>query len=290
MSVVLTTDCGAEVDDQWALAHLALSTELELRGVVTTHTGSFPLLAAPAAESSARIAREVLDHLSLRSIPPVFAGSSLPLRSKTEPLLNPGVDFLLRQSRDHGPSRRLTVLVIGAATDLASALIADATLGDRIQIVAMAFERWPDGTDPFNVRNDVMAWRVLLESRAPIVVGDVAVTRAHLRMTRERARRLLSPGGLAGRYLTDLFISWLDRNGPLAESVTGDRHSWVIWDEVTVAYLLGLTKSEVHARPVLRDDLVFQHDAGSPQKITWITSIDSGRLWSDFAAKLAPAR
>ena len=54
--VVVTTDCGAEVDDQWALAHLALSPEIALKGVVTTHA---PSLKRPAAESSAKAAREV---------------------------------------------------------------------------------------------------------------------------------------------------------------------------------------------------------------------------------------
>jgi hypothetical protein len=32
-AAMLTTDCGAEMDDQWALAHLLLSTELDLRAV-----------------------------------------------------------------------------------------------------------------------------------------------------------------------------------------------------------------------------------------------------------------
>jgi hypothetical protein len=52
--VVLTTDIGTEVDDQWALAHLALSADLDLKGIVTTHA---PNLAAPAAETSANYSR-----------------------------------------------------------------------------------------------------------------------------------------------------------------------------------------------------------------------------------------
>jgi len=33
LAVVLSTDCGADIDDQWALAHLILSPELDLRGI-----------------------------------------------------------------------------------------------------------------------------------------------------------------------------------------------------------------------------------------------------------------
>ena len=97
--ILLTTDIGADMDDQWVLAHLVLSAEFDLRGVVTTDTGSYPALAAPAAESSARVANEVLDHLPLPKRPKVIAGSSDPLRSKTEPPPGPGVDFILTQIR-----------------------------------------------------------------------------------------------------------------------------------------------------------------------------------------------
>src|SRR5262245_59931757 len=71
-AVVLTTDCGCEVDDQWALVHLCLSPAIDLRGVVTTHA---PNLRAPAAESSARVAYKVLDLLPLAARPPVMSGS-----------------------------------------------------------------------------------------------------------------------------------------------------------------------------------------------------------------------
>ena len=284
-SLIMTTDCGADMDDQWALAHLALSPEFHVRGVITTHA---PGLASPAAETAARNARDVLDHLPLLIRPPVLAGSSVPLSDKAVPLQNAGVYFILGESRSFTSSNRLTVLVTGAATDVASALLVDPTLGDRIQIVAMGFNKWPEGTDPFNVKNDIKAWQVLLESRAPIVVGDTTVTDRHLRMTRERAKELFDSHGDAGKYLAGLLVSWLDQHADLVQSVTGDRDSWPVWDEVTVAYLLGFTTSEEHPRPRMRDDMVFEHPAGGTggPAITWITSIDSAKLWSDFTGKL----
>lgn len=87
----------------------------------------------------------------------------------------PGLTLFLNK-RAHTEADRLAVLVIGAATDLASGLLADTALGDRIEIMAMAFDAWPDGGDSFNVGNDLTAWRTLLGSGAPIAVGDAAVT------------------------------------------------------------------------------------------------------------------
>lgn len=277
------------MDDQWVLAHLALSPEFDLRGIVTTHTGSYAIFPAPASASTARIANEVLDHLHISKRPPVVAGSSNPLRAKSEPQRGPGADFILQTSRGFTPDRPLTVLVIGAATDLASALLVDPSLADRIQIVAMGFSKWPEGGDEFNIKNDLKAWQALLDSSAPIVVADASVTRAHLAMTRESARALLDQRTETGRYLAGLLVDWLNRQGDLAQRITGDRNSWPVWDEGTVAYLLGLTRSEVHPRPRLGDDFKFEFPpAGRPSgpPIRWITWIDSEKEWQDLNHKV----
>ncbi len=287
--VLLITDIGVDIDDQWVLTHLVLSTEFDLRGVVTTHTGSYPIMPAPAAESTARVAIDVLDHLSLSKCPKVIAGSSDPLRDEAEPRLGPGVNFILKESRGFDRDRPLTILVIGAATDLALALLADPSLAERIEIVALAFSKWPEGDDSFNVKNDVKAWQVLLESSAPIVVADGTVALDHLRMTRERVQSLFGDRGKTGRYLAGLLVDWLEQRGDLVQMLTGDRSFWPIWDEATMAYLLGLVRIEVHPRPRLRDDLKFEHPPvgqSSGPTIRLVTWIDSEKLWEDFGRKL----
>jgi purine nucleosidase len=283
--VVLTTDIGAEVDDQWTMAHMALSPELELKGVVTTHA---PNLAAPAAETAAGYARELAGKLPSKSRPTIFVGSSKPLVDASKPLGNSGVDFLIEQAKGRSNDNRLTVVVLGAATDVASALLTDPTWADRITIVAMGFNGYPQGGDPWNVKNDRIAWRILLDSRAPIVVGDVDITKRLLRMTPDRAHTLLTmlpePAGL----LVNRFDAWIAQNAKLAQAETGSPIVWPIWDEVTTAYLLGMAKAETRPRPRLRDDLTF--DLDNPKgTIDWITSIDEGKLWPDLVAKIKAA-
>src|SRR5207244_2948612 len=67
--VLLSTDCGCEMDDQWALALLALSPAFELRAVVGAHRPT------PAAAAAADHAREVLRRMNLREAPPILAGA-----------------------------------------------------------------------------------------------------------------------------------------------------------------------------------------------------------------------
>jgi len=281
--VILTTDCGADMDDQWALAHLALSSEFDVRAVVTTHTGKFQVFPAPAAEGTAKVARDVLAHMPLRSRPVVIPGSSVALSSRSA-LLNAGVERILSESRGFNREHRLTVLVIGAGTDTASALLSDKGLADRIEIVAMGFDRWPQGGDGFNILNDPIAWQVILDSNVPVTVGDGTVTKRDLGMTSEHAHSILDSAGDPGRYLAGLLDQFLATQRDLVVQITGDPGRWPVWDEVTVAYLKGLTKSEDHPRPKLRPDLSFEH--GEQGNIQWITAIDGDRLWTDLASQL----
>jgi inosine-uridine preferring nucleoside hydrolase len=190
--VVLSTDCGTEMDDQWALALMALSPAVELRGVMGAHA---PNLAPPAAETAARTARDVLAHLNLKHAPRVVAGSSRPLTDATTPIESEGTKLLLREARSFSPQRRLAVLVIGSATDIASALLLDPTLADRIEVIAVAFDRWPQGGDPWNVRNGVRAWQIHVASRVPLAIGPTETCVRPLVLARTAARDMLSSAG-----------------------------------------------------------------------------------------------
>jgi inosine-uridine nucleoside N-ribohydrolase len=283
--VVLTTDCGADMDDQWALAHLVLSPEFDVRAVVTTHVGKWKSLPAPAAESSARNARDVLAHMPVRTKAVVMPGSSVPLTSRA-PLPNPGVDRIISESKSFTRDRRLTVLVIGAATDTASAIMTDPSIADRIEIIAMGFKGWAEGGDEFNIQNDPIAWQVILDSGVPVTVGDGTVTKRDLSLTSQRAHAILDPTGKPGQYLAGLLDDWFSKHSDVTKAVTGDPKVWPVWDEVTVGYMLGFAKADKRPRPKLRPDLSFDH---SPKDgvVTWVTSIDGNGLWRDLAKRLS---
>jgi len=280
--VVLTTDCGVEIDDQWALAHIVLSPELELRAVVTTHASSIHF-------SSARSARTA--HETLARIVPgeaaavnVAAGADAPLRDAETPRDSDGVSLLLAASRGFSRSHRLIVLSIGAATDVASAILKDASIADRIAVVAMGFNDWPSGGEEFNIRNDPQAWRAILASRVPLVIGSSAAARKSLRLTKAGAAAIMRSHGPIGGYLSALLDDWLARNADLAARMVAPG-AWVIWDEVVVAYALGLARGHAVARPALQADLLFSHPK-TTERITWITQIESDRLWEDFGRKI----
>jgi purine nucleosidase len=282
--VLISTDCGCEMDDQWAIAFLTLSGAFDVRAVITAHA---PGLSPPAAESSAKVARAVLDRLPVQKKPPVIAGSSEPLKDRKTPRKNAGVDRLLTESKGFSRDQRLKVVMLGPATDVASALLIDPTLADRIDVYAMAFDGWPKGGDPFNVRNDVAAWQVVIDSLVPLTVADGEVTRKHLTLTRAEAKSLFAGLGPAGAYLVSIQTGWLDRQPRLAREITGSPDAWPVWDLGPVAALSGFAEVETRSRPRLRDDRTFDHEHPGG-KIGWVKSIDGKAVWSRLASSLVP--
>lgn len=280
--MILSTDVGNEIDDQWAVAYTLTNPDFEVLGILSAHA---PTLTPPSAHTTYLVLRdEVENRLRMAVHPPLFEGSSLPLEDSKTPRDNAGVRFIIDSSKAFSSGNRLTVLTIGAATDVASALIEDPAMADRVRVIAMGFNGWPNGGDEFNVANDVAAWQAILQSDVPVVVGAGDVCRANLSLTLDEARQLVSEHGPVGRWLWDEFQAWYYR---FVKPLRGGDLSkpWVIWDIITMAYVEGLTTEETHSRPLLTSDMNFDHVQTS-RTITWITSVESKRLWSDFLARL----
>ena len=100
---------------------------------------------------------------------------------------------------------------------------------------------------------------------------------------------MFSDLGRPGAYLVNLLSSWLDHQSDKAQILVDDEASWSVWDEVTVAHVLGLTETRTYPRPVLRDDMSFSETDGSNGTIDWIVAVDDRRLWDDFRQKLRHA-
>ena len=188
--VVLSTDVGNEIDDQWTIVYLLINSKLDVRGIISAHA---PTISPPAGQTSYRILLDVVENrLGMASHPPLFAGADLPLEDRKKPRANDGVNFLIEASRDFSAGNRLKVLTIGAVTDAASAILMDPTIVQRIEIIDMGFKRWPNGEDEFNVANDVKAMQVILDSDVPLTIGSGDVCRASLSLHLDQAREMVA--------------------------------------------------------------------------------------------------
>lgn len=278
--VILTTDCGADIDDQFAIAYISLIAEVHIKAIITTHAPGLP----KQAETSADCARDVLQRLGAGPLPPIFAGSNVALKGR-KPLGNAGVDFIAKTARNYSSENRLVVITIGATTDVASAFLADPKLGDRVEILTMGFDSWPEGGDPWNIKNDPLAYQVILDSSAPITIGSTSVTHQYLELDDKGAAQMLEGHGEFAQWLNSLFQNWVTNNANLVAQVVRPRH-WVIWDTVVAAHLLGFTTTETHPRPALSLSAFTFSFPKTQKTVDWITSIDSVKMWHDFVRRL----
>jgi purine nucleosidase len=277
MPVVLSTDVGNEIDDQWTITYLLLQRRFNVLGVMSAHA---PTITAPAGHTSYRILVDVVEkRLGMSKHPPLIEGGSLPLENAKAPRSSPAVKFLIETSRRFSKDNRLTVLMIGAATDVASAILTDPTIVDRIRVIQMGFND-EQGGDEFNVANDVHAVQAILDSNVPLVVGPGKVCRANLSLTFDQAREMLAKRGAIGAWLWEEYQAWYFRYvKPLR--VNDFSKPWVIWDNITLAYMLGMTTQHTMPRPRMRDNMTFEQ-AKTDRTITWITDVDEQRMWTEF--------
>jgi purine nucleosidase len=275
--VVLSTDVGNEIDDQWAIAYLLLEPRFNVLGVMSAHA---PSLTAPAGHTSYRLLVDVVENrLNMTTHPPLVEGGSVPLDNSRTPRPSPAVTFLLETARNFSKENRLNVLMIGAATDVASAILTDPTFADRVRIIQMGFTDEQNGNE-FNIANDVHAAQAILDTNVPLVIGPGKVCRASLSLSLDQAREMVATRGPIGSWLWEDYQAWYYRFvKPLR--VNDFSKSWVIWDVITLAYLLGMTEQHELPRPRLRDDMTIEQ-VKSDRRVTWITDVDEQRLWTEF--------
>jgi CubicO group peptidase (beta-lactamase class C family)/inosine-uridine nucleoside N-ribohydrolase len=281
--VLLSTDLGNEIDDQYLLLHLLASPRVTVVGIAAAQA---PTDALPeGTTSSAALLHHIVgERLQLAAPPRIVQGAHTRLPDRHTPRPSDAAGFILDASRGFGPQRRLTVLVTGAATDVASALLLDPTLAQRIRVVAMGFRSWDAGGTEFNIENDPDAWRVLLASDVPLVVGDGDTTQRDLSVSRAEVAALVRGSGAIAPWLLRDYDHWYDTlvsKLDFTKRADGTR-AWPLWDHVVLAELLGLATVEQRPRPRLGLDLKLI-PGNDGRQVGWVTQIDRAALFADFA-------
>ena len=219
-NVVIDTDIGDDIDDALALAVALHSPELTLRGVTTVFGET---------RRRAELARFLL-HVFGRDDVPVAIGASKPLlprrpnarpsgifqasildnqRNGTSPLLSldtrSGAELIVDLARtNHG---ELTIICIGPLTNIALALLIDPTISMAIRNIVMMGGTSSIPLADWNVRNDVRAAEIVLESGIPITLVGLDITlRCQLR--RQHMKRLRTYDTPQTQLLSSLLEIW----------------------------------------------------------------------------------
>lgn len=172
VDMVLDTDTYNEVDDQFALAYALASTEkLNIQAIYAAPF--FNDRSNGPKDGMLRSYHEIFRLLGLMKKEvriPVLKGSCRFLLNEDTPEESDAARDLISRSKNYTPGSPLYVVAVGAITNIASAILTDPTIVNRIVIV------WLGGhplycrqTHEFNLIQDIAAARVIFDSGAAVV-------------------------------------------------------------------------------------------------------------------------
>lgn len=285
VDVVLDTDTANEVDDQFALAYLLASTE-NLRVKAIYAAPFFNENSTGPADGMQKSYEEILKLLELAQLSHykevVFQGSPDYLPNETTPVRSPAAEDLAKRALDYSPENPLYVVAIGALTNIASALLLEPSIADKIVLVWLGGNAWdwPDNRE-FNAQQDVAADRVLFGSGAAIVQLPCQGVVSAFRVSDPELRLYLWGKSPLCDYLVTLVEESQEAWG------AGPCWSRPIWDVTAVAWLMGgrFMADRLEPSPIFQYDHHYSFDK-TRHPIKYVYHINRDELFEDLFQKI----
>ncbi len=282
VAMVLDTDTYNEIDDQFALAYAMHSKDrLDVKAVYAApfHNARSTGPADGMEKSYEEIVR-LLDRMNVSANGFAFKGAQQYLESPDTPVMSPAVEDLIARSREYHNEDRLYVVAIGAITNVASALIADPTIADRVVIVWLGGNAmyWPH-TQEFNLAQDIASANVVFSSGAPLVLVPCKPVATHTLTTLAELERDLGRGNELTAFLVDRFAEY---------SREHFAYSKEIWDIAPIAWLLKdeWAPSHLDHSPIVQSDFRYSIDRRR-HLIRVVDELKRNAIFGDMFRKLS---
>ncbi|MEV5025258.1 nucleoside hydrolase [Paenibacillus sp. LPE1-1-1.1] len=279
--MVLDTDTFNEIDDQFAVIYALLSPEkIELQALYAAPF--FNDLSTGPKDGMEKSFQEINRILKLmdREDIPVYRGSEAYLPSAHSPVHSDAAANLVERAMACEPEDPLYVAAIGAITNIASAILLEPGIIERIVVIWLGGHalEWPD-TREFNLAQDIHASRILLDCGVPLVLIPCMGAASNLRTTLSEIRDYVKPSGEIGEYLYETYRNCKEDHFA---------YSRVIWDISVIAWLNqpGFVPSRLTQSPRLAGDFRWSIDS-SRHLIRCASYIDRDAVFHDLFSKLA---
>lgn len=286
--IVVDTDAANYFDDQFALAYAALSRNAIEIAALYAAPFSNQRISKPedGMERSYDEIGRVLEALRISGEVPVLKGARTMMQGSSRPVDSPAARDIVE--RVMSPDSPVDYIVsIGAATNIASALLMESEIGRRATVVWLGGtpHHFPSASE-FNLRQDPEAARVLFDSEAQLFHVPAPGLAENLRTTRQEIERMLRGNSSIGTYLADMVAS-LSPEGHVA---AGSSRTLAIWDLAAVAWVVnpGWVESIATASPVVAGNLEWLHSPYRHQ-VRVATRLLRDEIVSDLFEKLSSA-
>ena len=239
-NLILDTDTYNEIDDQFAIAYAMLSDNIKL----------LALTAAPFENHRAETAAEGMEKsyqemVKIRDFVdpegkmdiPCYRGSERYLPNIITPVRSEAAENIVRIVKE--TDGIVYVAVIGAFTNVASALLLDPSIMDKMVVLMVGANSFAHGNcNEFNLAQNPSAARVIFECGVPVIVlPAMGGTECLVTTNAELEFYLKGKAGKLGNYLCEIMNE--EEGVPEKDGNVCNTMTRIIWDIAAIAVLRG---------------------------------------------------
>ena len=268
--VILDADTGNEVDDIYALSRALIEPSWNVLALNATQWQSSHWTEPRSMENSHRLNQVVLAEMGLEV--KTRRGGVARMYDWGDMAQHSAAAYeIIKQANAQGEDQRLTVIALGALTNVASAIYIDPSIESKIKLYWIGstydFEEGVLKKQDFNAVMDVQALEIILMSAVELHILPINIA-AKMQFDYEETRSKLHAGHSLSRLLLDRWFEHLD----------GGRKNRVIWD-------LALIQAMIHPELAQVVTITSSKENGSRQ-IFMYSDIDANKMKEEFFEKI----
>jgi len=282
VKTILDTDTYNEIDDQFALVQMLLSKERI--DVLSINAAPFSMNnrsddPQKGMELSYEEIFRLLKKINFKKNNFVFKGSTKYVGFDKKPIDSPAADNIIENALKCSESDPLYVVAIGAITNVASAILKEPEIINKIVVVWLGGNAlyWPENNE-FNLKQDIGGAQVLFDSGVSLVLVPCKGVTSHLISTVPEIEKYIEPHGEIGKFLAMRFKEYNNNHKGWSKE---------IWDMAAVSWVLNeeWTPTNIAPSPILLDDNTWAFN-GDRHPIKIVYEIKRDLIFQDFIQKL----
>lgn len=279
IDVVIDTDAATEVDDPFAIAYALLSPDrLSIKAV---YAAPFAMndRASDPAEGMEMSYREIQNifHLCGKKAEHIYRGC----RRFGLDQNSPASEHLAALANTYCSKHPLYVLALGAAPNIANAILQYPDIKEKIVIVWLAGNDFDDTPNVYNIYEDPESARVIFDSGVPLIHIPCEPVTSHLLTSIPELEYCIGKKNPLCDYLTRI-----------VKEFSGEPFAWgkPLWDVGAAAYLMdqNYTLSEITTAPMITADLKWNRDY-KRHLIKNVKKVRRDEIFRDLFSKLRSA-
>tara|TARA_S200000501_G_scaffold52664_1_gene42779 strand:- start:668 stop:1627 length:960 start_codon:yes stop_codon:yes gene_type:complete len=275
ISLIIDADTANEVDDAFAIARALVEPRFNIKGLCSAQWHTQANAPNDSVGRSQQMNEDLLALMGKSAIPHPM-GSNTPMVSQLRAQPSPAASLIINEAHKMPSGEKLTVLTLGPATNVASAILIDPSILPKLKCCYLGL--WYNIKDQtwnkreFNSDNDPNALDVLLNTQNLELEIMTATTSKALVFEKKQVNNHFKGKGEVFDYLITLWDNY-DR---FWQEKDPEKKYWIMWDVALI---------EALAKPNLcqKKKVITPHD-NFKRDIVIYSKIDEEAMEADFWA------